>query len=86
MPDNKLLRLAREKRLHESDVIGGQVRHMLRDEKSSALVTNFSGQWLQFSNIDVVRPDVKRFSAFEDSLRHSMRRETERFIEDDRSR
>ena len=32
---------------------------MLRDPKSSALVENFAGQWLQFKNIDVVRPDLE---------------------------
>ena len=54
---------------------------MLRDPKSFALVENFAGQWLQFRNIDVVRPDLERFPMFDDGLRQAMRRETELFIE-----
>ena len=62
---------------------------MLRDPKSFALVENFAGQWLQFRNIDVVRPDLERFPIFDDGLRQAMRRETGLFIQniirDDRS-
>jgi hypothetical protein len=54
---------------------------MLRDPKSFALVENFAGQWLQFKNIDVVRPDLERFPAFDEGLRQAMRRETELFID-----
>ena len=54
---------------------------MLRDPKSSALVENFGGQWLQFKNIDVVRPDLERFPMFDDGLRQAMRRETGMFLE-----
>ena len=39
------------------------------------------GQWLQFKNIDVVRPDLEKFPMFDDGLRQAMRRETEMFIE-----
>jgi hypothetical protein len=53
---------------------------MLRDQKSFALVENFAGQWLQFKNIDVVRPDLERFPQFDEGLRQAMRRETELFI------
>ena len=81
-PDDELLQLAKNRRLRHPDVLADQVRRMLQDEKSRALVENFAGQWLQFKNIDVVRPDVRQFPEFEDSLRRSMRRETERFIEE----
>ena len=54
---------------------------MLRDPKSFALVENFGGQWLQFKNIDVVRPDLERFPMFDEGLRQAMRRETELFLE-----
>jgi uncharacterized protein DUF1588/uncharacterized protein DUF1592/uncharacterized protein DUF1585 len=57
------------------------VTRMLRDPKSFALVENFGGQWLQFRNIDVVRPDLERFPMFDDSLRQAMRRETELFLD-----
>jgi hypothetical protein len=82
MPDAELLQLAHGNQLRQPDVLAQQVRRMLRDEKSRALVENFAGQWLQFSNIDIIRPDVGQFPTFEDNLRRSMRRETERFLEE----
>jgi hypothetical protein len=80
-PDAELLRLAKQGSLREPAVLEAQVRRMLRDPKSFALVENFAGQWLQFRNIDVVRPDLERFPLFDDGLRLSMRRETELFID-----
>lgn len=79
-PDAELLRLAGQGTLRQPAVLAAQVRRMLRDSKSSALVENFAGQWLQFKNIDVMRPDLERFPMFEDSLRLAMRRETELFL------
>jgi hypothetical protein len=67
--------------LRQPAVLTAQVGKMLRDPKSFALVENFAGQWLQFKNIDVVRPDVERFPAFDEGLRQAMRRETELFID-----
>ena len=80
-PDQELLNLAGQHRLHLPAVQEAQVRRMLRDKKSRALVDNFAGQWLQFRNIDVVRPDAGKFPDFDESLRYSMRRETELFLE-----
>ncbi len=81
MPDAELLRVAGQGTLRQLNVLEAQVKRMLRDPKSVALVENFAGQWLQFKNIDVVRPDLERFPMFEESLRQSIRRETELFID-----
>ncbi len=81
IPDSELLRLAGQHRLHVPAVQEAQVRRMLQDEKARALVDNFAGQWLQFRNIYVVRPDAGKFPDFDESLRYSMRRETELFLE-----
>jgi Protein of unknown function (DUF1592)/Protein of unknown function (DUF1588)/Protein of unknown function (DUF1587)/Protein of unknown function (DUF1585)/Protein of unknown function (DUF1595)/Planctomycete cytochrome C len=81
MPDAELLRAATQGTLRQPSVLTAQVRRMLRDPKSSALVENFGGQWLQFKNIDVVRPDIERFPMFDDGLRQAMRQETGMFLE-----
>jgi hypothetical protein len=81
-PDEELLNAARLGKLHQPAELNAQVVRMLKDEKASALVENFAGQWLQFKNIDVVRPDLERFPEFDDGLRQAMRRETELFIAD----
>ncbi len=80
-PDAELLRVAGQGRLRQSGVLTAQVKRMLLDKKSFALVENFAGQWLQFKNIDVVRPDLERFPVFDEGLRQAMRRETELFID-----
>ena len=89
MPDEELLTLASRRQLRRPAAMAAQVRRMLRDPKARALVENFGGQWLQFRNIDVLKPDLGNFPDFDDGLRHSMKRETELFLEnlirDDRS-
>jgi hypothetical protein len=82
MPDEELLHSARLGKLCQPAERNAQVARMLRDPKAAALVENFAGQWLQFKNIDVVRPDLERFPVFDEGLRLAMRRETELFIED----
>jgi Protein of unknown function (DUF1592)/Protein of unknown function (DUF1588)/Protein of unknown function (DUF1587)/Protein of unknown function (DUF1595)/Protein of unknown function (DUF1585) len=81
MPDEELMRLAAEHQLRRPAVLEAQAHRMLQDPKVRGLVENFAGQWLQFRNIDLVRPDGQRFPEFDESLRYSLRRETELFVE-----
>ncbi len=78
MPDEELFRLAGEGRLRPN--LEAQVRRMLADSKSRALVDNFAGQWLQFRNLDVAAPDTATYPDFNDALRTAMRREVELFV------
>ncbi len=80
MPDDELLRLARLDLLHTPDVLEAQVRRMLADDRSEALVRNFAGQWLELRNLDEAQPDPALFPDFNDELREAMRRETELFF------
>jgi mono/diheme cytochrome c family protein len=77
IPDDELLGLAIKDRLHEPLVLQQQVRRMLRDERSRALVDNFAAQWLQLRNLQRVTPDNDLFPEFDDNLRQSFRREVE---------
>ena len=81
MPDEELLRCADEGTLRRPEVLAGQVRRMLKDQKTRALVENFGGQWLELRKLDSVKPDRERFPEFGEYLRMSMRRETEMFFE-----
>jgi mono/diheme cytochrome c family protein len=80
MPDAELLGLARLGVLHERRTMEEQVRRMLRDPKSGALVENFGGQWLQIRNLANVAPDASQFTQFNEELRGAMRTETEMFL------
>jgi mono/diheme cytochrome c family protein len=77
MPDEALRRAADDGSLRRPGVLAAQVRRMLADEKASALVEAFGGQWLQFRALESVAPDRERFPAFDNHLRLAMRRETE---------
>ena len=81
IPDDELLDLAEGGDLGGPDVLRGQVRRMLTDTRSSALIENFAGQWLYLRNLPGVRPDPDAYPEFDDNLREAFRRETELFVE-----
>jgi hypothetical protein len=80
IPDDELLQIAKEGKLHDPAVLEREVRRMLADSKSEALVSNFAGQWLQLRNLSSSVPDPRRFPDFDDQLRQAFRRETELFF------
>ena len=81
IPDEALLRVAEQGRLKDSATLDAQVRRMLADPKSQAIVDNFAGQWLQLRNVRNVQPNSDLFPDFDDNLRQSFKRETELFFE-----
>ena len=89
IPDDELLDVAERGELGEPEVLERQVRRMLADNRATALVKNFAGQWLFLRNMRGVTPDPDAFPYFDDNLREALQRETELFVEsvllDDRS-
>jgi mono/diheme cytochrome c family protein len=81
IPDDTLLELAAQNRLHEPEELERQVRRMLADPKSRALVENFAGQWLYLRNLRGMVPNSLDFPDFDDNLRQAFLRETELFFE-----
>jgi hypothetical protein len=81
IPDDELLTVAGEGRLHTAPVLERQVRRMLADPKSRALVSNFAGQWLQLRNLWSIVPNSETFSDFDDNLRQAFLGETELFFD-----
>jgi len=82
IPDDELLRLAEQGRLHDPGVLSKQVDRMLADRKSKALIDNFAGQWLYLRDLAQVRPDPDEFPDFDAGLRRGFARETELFFSD----
>ena len=81
MPDAELRRAADTGTLRNPGVLSAQVRRMLRDPKARSLAEQFAAQWLQFRALESLTRNRERFPDFDDYLRTSMRRETERFVE-----
>jgi hypothetical protein len=80
IPDDELLNLAIARRLRAPGVLEAQVRRMIADARADALMTAFTGQWLQLRNLDKVTPDILLFPDFDDNVRQALRRETELFF------
>src|SRR5580658_8814724 len=81
MPDDELFSLAAQGKLHTPDVLDSQVKRTLADSRSSALASNFAGQWLATRNLDVVKPDPQKFPEWNSSLRDAMKTETRLFFD-----
>lgn len=81
MPDDQLLTQAAQGDLHHDAILDEQVRRMLKDPKSKALVDNFAEQWLQLRILNEITPDPKRFPEFSNELREDMKQETRQFFD-----
>jgi hypothetical protein len=81
IPDDELRTLAERGRLHDAAVLEQQVRRMLADPRSKALVDNFGRQWLGLRKADNWLPDPNAFPAFDENLRDAFQHETSLFLE-----
>jgi len=81
IPDEELLSAAEQGKLRNSTILQQQVRRMLKDPRSQALVTNFAGQWLYLRELRNRNPDLLVFPDFDDNLRQAFQRETELLFE-----
>ena len=81
IPDEALLDVAAKNTLHRPEVLQQQVRRMLADPKSQALVENFAGQWLHLRNVQVHQPSPELLFHFDDNLRKAFEQETGLFFE-----
>ncbi len=81
IPDDELLKVASEGKLKDPPVLDREVRRMLADPRSQALVSNFAGQWLHLRNVRSLLPNSDEFPDFDDNLRQSMQQETELLFE-----
>src|SRR5215813_4381654 len=80
IPDDELLNAAIAGRLKQPAVLEHQVRRMLADPKSKALVVNFVDQWLQMGKLAGLVPDPDAFPEFDENLRAAMHEETTEFV------
>jgi cytochrome c553 len=80
-PDDELMNAAVAGKLKQPEVLAKQVKRMLADSRSAALVNNFASQWLYLHDVEVKEPDLFLFRDFDEGLRKSMERETELFLD-----
>jgi hypothetical protein len=75
------LTLAAHGRLSQPPVLEQQVRRMLDDPRSRALIENFASQWLMLRNLKGHNPVPGDFPNWDNELRQAFRKETELFVE-----
>ncbi len=80
VPDDELIDLAAQNKLHDPVVLEKQVRRLLADPKSDALIGNFTGQWLGVRSLQTSEPAINLFPDFDDNLRAAYKREIELFF------
>jgi len=78
IPDVELLASAQSGELSDSLELEAQIKRMLQDPKTDALVENFAVSWLSLRQLNTVNPTSTEFDG---SLRVAMRRETELLLE-----
>jgi hypothetical protein len=61
IPDDELLQLAIDGKLHDATVLDRQVRRLLADPRSITLANNFVPQWLDMKRLDEIVPDQAVF-------------------------
>jgi hypothetical protein len=81
LPDDELITLAAQGRLSQPRVFEQEVRRMLADPRSDALVSNFAQQLLYLRNLPSTSPDGVFYPNWDDELRHSLQRESELFFD-----
>ena len=79
IPDETLIKLASSGKLSNPKVLEQQVRRMLADPRSRALVDNFGGQWLRLRELRNAQP---LDGSFDDNLRAAFEQETQMLFSD----
>ncbi len=80
IPDEELLDVAERGELTDPATRRRQVRRMLADARSEALVSNFAAQWLHLRNLDEVKAEPSVYPEFDQDLVEAFRQETASFI------
>jgi Protein of unknown function (DUF1592)/Protein of unknown function (DUF1588)/Protein of unknown function (DUF1585)/Protein of unknown function (DUF1595)/Protein of unknown function (DUF1587)/Planctomycete cytochrome C len=75
IPDDKLLKLAEKKRLHDPGVLRGQVKRMLADARSRRFSRQFVRQWLGLQLLDHLQVDRTAYPQFDPALKEAMQQE-----------
>lgn len=81
MPDAELFSLAEAGKLHEPEVLRGQVKRLLADPRSRALFDGFGAHWLGLGKLKDKTFDAKKFPQMTDLMRAAMYDEARLFFD-----
>lgn len=82
MPDDQLISDAEAGNLDSKEGVEAAARRMVNDPRAKSSVANFHNQWLELTNLDTITKDATMFPEFDDTLRASLKKETQTFVDD----
>lgn len=82
MPDAELLSLATENKLHQPEILRGQVERLLKAPQAKSFTENFVGQWLGLREIDFTEPDRRLYPEFDGLLKTAIVQEAHLFFDE----
>ncbi|PAW65179.1 MAG: hypothetical protein B9S38_15525 [Verrucomicrobiia bacterium Tous-C4TDCM] len=80
LPDDELLALANEGRLHLPENLKKQTDRLLADPRSDRFIADFTDQWLDLRKIDATQPDARLYPEARSHLKQTMIAETRAFL------
>ena len=80
VPDEELLTLSNEGRLHLPGNLKQQTDRLLADPRSDRFIADFTDQWLDLRKIDATQPDLRMYPEAREHLKHSMTAETRAYL------
>ena len=80
VPDEELLALSSEGRLHLPENLKKQTDRLLADARSDRFIADFTDQWLDLRKIDATQPDQKIYPEARAHLKQSMIAETRAYL------
>jgi hypothetical protein len=82
MPDEHLLELAKQGKLHDAKTLRAEVQRMLADPKAQEFADSFPRQWLQLRKVGMFPPDKELYPDYDENLEQSMVAETLGFFKE----
>jgi len=80
VPDEELIAIANEGRLHEPETLRKQADRLLADPRSDRFIADFADQWLDLRKIDASQPDQRIYPEAREHLKQSMIAETRAYL------
>ena len=80
VPDEELISLANEGRLHLPENMRRQTDRLLADPRSNRFIADFVDQWLDLRKIDASQPDLRLYPEGREHLKQSMIAETRAYL------
>ncbi len=79
-PDQRLLTLAKQKKLRNPDTLADETNRLMNDPRSSEFINRFSDQWFDLDALNRVAVNPEFFPEFDNELKTAMQTETREYF------